>query len=282
MDISAIACFDGDSGLPAAVVANLTKVDNWDVQSYFKLSRFRLGKPVRQSPKQEFRDIRLVTVDLDDTLWPVGPLALNAEARMYEWLEANSPATALSHPPAALRVLKKELERANASSGGNFRDAMLAVLRLAMRRSGEPEDRAEVAFEIYWEARHEVRCFDDVMPALERLRKRYQLAAITNGVTDLARTELSNCFDFTLSASRAGCYKPSVDIFRQACRHAGVLPAAALHVGDDILCDVRGALAAGMHAAWVNRDQWSLRLLAPPAITVSDLVVLADRLEAAI
>jgi hypothetical protein len=43
---------------------------------------------------------------------------------------------------------------------------------------------------------------------------------------------------------------------------------------------VRGALAAGLRAAWIHRDAGQLRMLAPPALTLPDLVALADRLDA--
>jgi putative hydrolase of the HAD superfamily len=35
--------------------------------------------------------IRLITFDLDDTLWPVEPVIVRAEHRMREYLDRNAP-----------------------------------------------------------------------------------------------------------------------------------------------------------------------------------------------
>src|SRR5690606_33077563 len=187
-------------------------------------------------------------------------------------------ATAKQYPPASLRALRLEVERMNPELRGDFVSLRKAAIRLALRRAGDPESHAEAAFAAFWAARHEIECFEDVIPALERLKSRFIVAAVTNGDSDIQRAGLGKYFDFTLSALQAGASKPSREIFRQACARAGVKPEQALHGGDDIDSDVRGALGVGMHAAWINRDRWSLRILSPPAITVPDLTHLADRL----
>lgn len=224
------------------------------------------------------QEVRLVTLDLDDTLWPVRSVIERAEARLQDWLAEHCPATARQYPSESLRALRLEVERMHPELRGDFIALRKAAIRLALRRAGDPESHAEAAFAAFWSARHEIECFEDVIPALERLKSRFIVAAVTNGDSDIQRAGLGRYFDFTLSAEKVGAWKPSREIFRQACARAGVKPEQALHGGDDIDCDVRGALAVGMHAAWINRDRWSLRILSPPAITVPDLATLADRL----
>ena len=41
-----------------------------------------------------FRRPRALTLDLDDTLWPVWPAIERAEAVLHDWLKAHAPATA--------------------------------------------------------------------------------------------------------------------------------------------------------------------------------------------
>lgn len=50
--------------------------------------------------------IRALTLDLDDTLWPVGPVIARAERLQREWLERHAPATAAAFDAAGLRRLR--------------------------------------------------------------------------------------------------------------------------------------------------------------------------------
>ena len=57
--------------------------------------------------------IRAITIDLDDTLWPVWPTIARAEAALAGWLATHAPATAalFGDAPAlrAIRVRMNEL-----------------------------------------------------------------------------------------------------------------------------------------------------------------------------
>lgn len=224
------------------------------------------------------RTIRLVTLDLDDTLWAISPIIARAETRLHEWLTQHCPATAARFSVEQLRALRHEVETLHPELAGDITALRLQSIRLALRTAGDDEALTDTAFEAFWAARNEIECFEDVLPALAQLKSRYIVAAVSNGNACLHRAGLEQYFDFSISARDAGCTKPARAIFHQACARAGVRPDETLHAGDDIECDVRGALAAGMHAAWINRDG-KLRMLAPPAITFSNLAALADHLS---
>lgn len=221
--------------------------------------------------------IRLVTLDLDDTLWAISPIIARAETRLHDWLTQSCPATAAQFSVEQLRVLRRDVETLHPELLGDITALRRQSIRLALRTAGDDEAFTDAAFEAFWAARNEIACFDDVLPALAQLKSRYTVAAVTNGNACLQRAGLEHYFDFAISARDAGCAKPARAIFHQACAHAGVRPDETLHAGDDIECDVRGALSAGLHAAWINRDG-KLRMLAPPAITFSSLAGLADHL----
>ncbi|WP_456376995.1 hypothetical protein [Thiolapillus sp.] len=38
-----------------------------------------------------FKNVRLITFDLDDALWPTKPVIMAAEQRVYDWLGQNAP-----------------------------------------------------------------------------------------------------------------------------------------------------------------------------------------------
>lgn len=223
--------------------------------------------------------IQLVTLDLDDTLWAIAPVIERAEVRLHAWLQQNCPSTASQFNPADLRSLRQKVEKLRPELSGDFGALRLESIRLALAQGGDDEALAERAFDAFWTARNEVTCFGDVLPAIERLKQRYRLAAITNGNACLHRAGLAQHFEFVVTAREAGHAKPAREIFHQACERAAVRPAETLHVGDDLECDVRGALRAGLHAAWINRDTRHLTTLAPPAMQFASLEALADHLD---
>lgn len=223
-------------------------------------------------------NIRLVTLDLDDTLWAIAPAIERAEIALHEWLRANCEATAQRFSREQLRALRREVEGLHPELSGDITALRRRSIQLALQRGGDDEALLDEAFDVFWTARNEVEYFADVLPALTRLKSQYALAAVTNGNACLHRTGLTEFLDFSITARDAGCAKPARSIFHQACERAGVTPRETLHVGDDIECDVRGALAAGLHAVWINRDARNVRRLGSPAITLPDLASLADRL----
>jgi 2-haloalkanoic acid dehalogenase type II len=80
---------------------------------------------------------------------------------------------------------------------------------------------------------------------------------------------------FTLISEAAKAYKPHPLIFQQALRRLDLQPHEVLHVGDSEVDDVRGAQAAGLAAAWVNRAGRSPSSDVPkPDFEIADLTEL--------
>ena len=98
--------------------------------------------------------------------------------------------------------------------------------------------------------------FPDSIPALRKLKARYQLAIISNVDDDLFAStgrRLDIPFDYVITAQQAQAYKPSLQIFRLAQQRTGVAPGQWLHVGQSIYHDVVPAQSLGMKSVWVNR-----------------------------
>jgi putative hydrolase of the HAD superfamily len=196
---------------------------------------------------------RLISFDLDDTLWDIGAVVSHAERRLHAWFAAHHPAVAAHWSVADLQRLRQEAEARHPELAGDMQALRKASLRRALVEAGADAGLVDPAFEVFWAARHEVVLHADVLPALETLRRRCRLVAITNGNAELERTPVGRYFEFTLTAAGVGHAKPAPEIFHRACARAGVAPADALHVGDDPHYDVEGALGAGLRAVWLNR-----------------------------
>lgn len=225
--------------------------------------------------------IRAITIDLDETLWPVGPAIARAEAALQSWLETHAPAVAREFSPATMRAMRDELF-ATLEPGAHvdYGHVRRTVLARAMTMVGEDPAKAHAAYEAFDRGRQDVEFFPDALPALTRLAARFPVAALSNGTADVARVGIGAHFAFALSPRSAGLSKPDPRIFRLACERLQCAPEEVLHVGDDVALDVEAALAAGLRAAWVNRTGADWISARTPDLIVTDLHALLDWLEA--
>jgi putative hydrolase of the HAD superfamily len=223
-----------------------------------------------------------LTLDLDDTLWPIWPIIARAERVMLAWLREAAPATVVAHDAKAMRALRDGLLRARPELATDLTTLRRESIRLALRASGDDAALAEPAFEVFFAERQRVELYEDALPALRRLAARWPIVGVTNGNSDLARAGLSGHFVDCISARSVGVGKPAAPIFHAACGRMGMAPAQVLHIGDDPALDVDGALAAGLRAAWVQRPGQVAQgvPVGVPHHHVGDLAELADRLGA--
>jgi FMN hydrolase / 5-amino-6-(5-phospho-D-ribitylamino)uracil phosphatase len=199
--------------------------------------------------------IKAISLDLDDTLWPIWPTIERAEKVLHNWLEGHAPmAAALFSSPSALREIRDHV----AVNRPELKNDMSAVrresIRLALYRAGEDPLLAEQAFDAFFMERHRVTLFDDAQPALEFLSARVPLVSLSNGNADLDLVGIAPYFRASISAREFGVGKPDPRIFHAAAGALDLTPHDVLHVGDDATLDALGALNAGMQAAWINRS----------------------------
>lgn len=227
--------------------------------------------------------IRAITLDLDDTLWPVWPTIERAEAALRNWLGARAPRTAvLASDSDASRLARQAVLMARPGIRHDLGTTRLEVIRHLLGQAGENAALAEPAFDVFHAERQRVVLYDDVLPALERLSARYPIVALSNGNADVERVGIGEYFRAAVSAGEVGAAKPDRRIFSAAARAARVAEGAVLHVGDDPRLDGVGALAAGMQVAWVDRksDTWPADLSVQPSVRVTDLLALCRLLDA--
>ena len=224
--------------------------------------------------------IRAITLDLDDTLWPIWPTIARAEEKLHEWLAERAPHTAARFPVPALRALRESIQDARPDIAHDYSAQRRITLERALEASGEEVALAEPAMELFTRYRNTVDFYPGVPEALARLAARFPVAALTNGTADLNCIGIGEHFVFQIGAREHGSAKPDASIFLSACRRLGLAPAQVLHVGDDPQLDVLGAHRAGMRSAWINRGdaRWPEAGVRPDFI-FRDLVELADRLE---
>jgi FMN hydrolase / 5-amino-6-(5-phospho-D-ribitylamino)uracil phosphatase len=214
----------------------------------------------------------VLSFDLDDTLWPVGPVIAAAERQLLSWLRGRHPEIVSGHDLESLRALRDGVAQRFPERSHDLTFLRHRALKDLFGAAGHAESLADAALEVFFSARNRVEFYDDVRPALSRLRTRYRLFAVSNGNADLHRCGIGDLFAGHVTASAAGAAKPDARIYAALLDMAGVEAAQVLHIGDDPLADVIGATRAGMQAVWLNRDgrEWPAAFAAPPR-TVSTL-----------
>lgn len=212
-------------------------------------------------------NVKVLSFDLDDTLWPVAPAIVAAERAVFEWFKQEFPRAVENHSIDSMRAIRMKMAEDHPHRQHDMTFLRHRALAEQLRCAGYPEENADAAFEVFFAARNRVQLYADVEPALQRLRRRYRIFALSNGNADLNRCGVARYFDGHVSASSAGFAKPDARIFAQLMDAAGVSAAEIMHIGDDPVADVGGALNAGMHAVWVKREarEWPGALPAPAA-----------------
>ena len=206
--------------------------------------------------------IRLITFDLDDTLWSVKPVIIAADTTLRAWLAEH--ATRLEVLTVErLQQLRAEVVQLQPHLDRQVSELRYQVLRRALLQSGyapiEAQEIAEQAFQVFLAARQNVELFSDVLPTLEQLRREYMLGALSNGNADVRRVGLGEYFSFALNADMLGMAKPEPQVFLTALARAQVPAAQSVHIGDHPQDDVFGAQQVGMRTVWFNpaRSIWT-------------------------
>jgi len=223
--------------------------------------------------------IRTVSIDLDDTLWPIQPVIERAERRVFAWLAEHYPRIAAQYTPEAIGAIRADVMREHEDRLHDLAFLRRSVLDRFSVAAGYGSAAVDDAFAIFQEERNAVELYPDVRPALQRLRSNFTMIALTNGNADLERIGIRDHFHAVVSAAGAGEAKPAPGIFRSAVLAGGADARATVHAGDHPANDVDGARAAGLHAIWVNRHglAWPEELPRPD-YTVADIGELADLL----
>ena len=134
--------------------------------------------------------IRAISLDLDDTLWPIWPTIERAERALQDWLRVHAPAAArLGQDPEVLRQIRKEVQTQWAGGSHDLAGLRREAIRRLLVQASEPAELAPAAFEVFHAERQNVELFPDALPVLNFLKERYPLMALSNG-TEIGRAHV--------------------------------------------------------------------------------------------
>lgn len=232
--------------------------------------------------------LRVVTFDLDNTLWCTASTIGTAIAAVNDFWENQS-----IQPAVCTEIIMKELFAANKAKYAPLQaekatsPCQLTQLRidamqhlLTTHHDMSREQAAELAkrsFQVMAQARHDAiphHMASKVVETLQTLRcnnRHVLIGAITDGNANPGCVEaLAPFFDFCVQAENVGVCKPDSRIFEHAIQHVQQLQSTSssciehghpissrenllagwVHIGDDWAKDIVGAKEMGMRTIW--------------------------------
>jgi putative hydrolase of the HAD superfamily len=221
--------------------------------------------------------IRLVTIDLDDTVWPCMPVINQAERVLHDWLSTNAPTLAAEYDIGLLREHRQQLMQEQPEISHNLTLSRRLSLESLLTSYGYDPALSYQAIDVFRRERNRVTPYDEVIQSLDRLQNAVMLISLTNGNAEVENTPLKGLFHHSLSAADVGAAKPDPALFHEAMRLADVPATHTVHVGDDPVADIEAARNVGISAIWVNRNaiQWP-QALREPEWSIRDLDELTD------
>lgn len=209
--------------------------------------------------------IKAITFDLDDTLWPVRPTLKRAEIETYQWLCENAPAITEQFSLMDIAEFRFKLFKKDRDFKHQISKVRIAAIKQLALQSDFSEqaatELAEQSFDIHYQLRQKVNCYQGVEKLLAELSQNYLLGAISNGNADVYKTSIGEYFNFAISAEQVNASKPDRIIFDLALTHIEtalgetISTKQIIHVGDDFHCDVIGAKQADFKAVWLDHQE---------------------------
>jgi FMN hydrolase / 5-amino-6-(5-phospho-D-ribitylamino)uracil phosphatase len=206
--------------------------------------------------------IKVITFDLDNTLWDVEPVLLRAEAAQRDWLLEHRPGTIEPYDHEALWEFKKSVWKRHPELAHQISQIRIQLLYELQLNAGYPEAEAmqgaKQAFEVFLGIRHGVVLYEEALEVIASLAGQYTLGALTNGNADIYKTDAAEYFDFAILAEEVNASKPAPDMFHAAVEKTGASPEQIIHVGDNPEHDIAAARNVGMRTVWMNSqgEEW--------------------------
>lgn len=227
--------------------------------------------------------IKVITFDLDDTLWEIEPVLVRAEQRLYQWLLRHTPELCQRHSSQSLAAQRMELIKQRPELAHQISEARICSLEAALQGAGynapDARELALEAFNVFLDARHEVSLFDQVEEVIAQLHTNYLLGVLTNGNADIYRLPLGRYFSFSFSAEQLDSSKPAPAHFRRTLDKTGAKSFEIIHVGDHVDHDISGAQRQGWHTIWVNNEGLDWPTKTPPTETVTSVSAVPDAVQ---
>ncbi|UDG81236.1 5-amino-6-(5-phospho-D-ribitylamino)uracil phosphatase YigB [Candidatus Hartigia pinicola] len=205
--------------------------------------------------------IKAVTFDLDDTLYDNHSIINKTEKEVLRFIREYDPQFS-NFTTETLSMFRNIIKKKQPCIYHNITlwrwlssKTMFGHYGYSSKNAKKGADDIMVHF-TYW--RNQINIPLSTHEILKKLVGKVPLVAITNGNAQPEVFGLARYFQFVLKAGIDGRSKPYCDMYQLAAKKLDIEPQAILHVGDNLVTDVKGAINSGMQACWFNLNNKTL------------------------
>jgi putative hydrolase of the HAD superfamily len=200
--------------------------------------------------------IKLVTFDLDNTLWHTDPVIARADKIQWQSIVSNCPEAGLLFTPESFSKFKLDIIQENPSLRHKLSSLRLETLFQLFIQCGldkpQAQQLSQQVFADFLRARNTVEFFPGALAMLEALQQEFHIIALSNGNADLKEIGINHLFNAHFHAENVALPKPHKDMFIAALEHSGVSASECIHIGDHPDQDIVAAKQLGMKTIWAN------------------------------
>ena len=145
---------------------------------------------------------------------------------------------------------------------GDIRDLRREAFGTFATEADHDRSVGEEVADIYTDERDQtnVEFLDGAEATLDHLDGRYRIAMVTNGDPWMQGQKLESLgiadrFETVVHGGHDAPYKPNAEPFHVALAELDAEPDRAVHIGNSLESDVRGAIAAGLRSVWIPRGE---------------------------
>jgi putative hydrolase of the HAD superfamily len=192
-------------------------------------------------------DIKLISFDLDNTLYDNTPVLSRAESIIESYLEDKFNEQNQPFDYENYLAVRKNLLSKNDPA---FDDVTLLRKTALESFCGALKNNTEIideALDVFMQARSEIDMPQVIQGMLLGLSKDYMLVTITNGNCDIQKHSIATAFKKHYSPSMGYRAKPHPKMLNQVMADFDIQPNQMLHIGDSIEMDGGGAINAGVN-----------------------------------
>jgi YjjG family noncanonical pyrimidine nucleotidase len=205
------------------------------------------------------KSYRCILFDLDDTLW-------DHDANACETLGELFSRFRLAEYDVSLNFLIETFRRVNRDLWDRYDRGLIGqdVIRnerfaRVFYECGIDDNSRVPEFSVTYlqELPQKKNLLPQAREVLEYLHTRYAMTIVTNGFEEVQSKKIESAginhfFRYVVTSQRAGSKKPSAEIFQFALQHSGHSASEAVMIGDNLLTDMAGAMAAGVDTIYYN------------------------------
>lgn len=221
-----------------------------------------------------YSKIKLISFDLDNTLYDNWPVIQLAEEKSQQFLQMEFNKQNAIYDHQVFAQYRKELLQTESDLQHHEKaqfDDMSFLRQKVLSKCCESLDNAQnivdKAFDIFLNYRNKVTIQFEIVSMLQRLTKQYLLVSVTNGNCDARELTISGLFEKSYSPTSGFRAKPHPEMLEQVLKDFSLSPNQVLHVGDQL--DSDGGVARQIGCKFFHFE---------PFIEGNDLIKSCDQL----